>query len=336
MTHSLRHPSRRGLLGALALAPAALAMPTILGSGRAFADTAEPALTAPAGAVIRHRIGDIEVLALADGFGPVPTNVLLGLKDDAARRAAALAHKPHDPVNTIISINAYVIRTGSRTILVDAGAGNAMGPTLGALHNSLVLAGIAAGDIDTVFLTHGHVDHVGGLTGPAGERLLPNAQLVAAEAEWAFTHDEAVFAAIPEAFRPSILASRAQLAPYAGGREMLSMNKQSEIAPGVTAIPLPGHTPGHMGLEIASNGASLVIWGDIVHAPAYQFSHPDWSVAFDSDATTAIASRTRMFDMAATNDSMVAGMHLDFPALGYVERRDDAYRYVAAPPDFGA
>jgi hypothetical protein len=72
----------------------------------------------------------------------------------------------------------------------------------------------------------------------------------------------------------------------------------------------------------------------VIHAPAYQFSQPEWSVAFDADMNAAGATRRRILDMAAVDGTAVAGMHLDFPAIGYVERRNDAYRYVAAPPDY--
>ncbi|WP_338721087.1 MBL fold metallo-hydrolase [Devosia sp. XK-2] len=325
--------SRRQLLGGLALAPATLAIPALLRQAPALAEQGVETIESPA-AILRHRIGEIEVIAVSDGRGPIANELILGFENEAAQAAATVAHKLHDPVNTVISINAYVIRTPDRLIAVDTGAGTALGPTAGGWLESLALAGVSAEEIDTLFLTHTHIDHVGGMTASDGSRRLANAQLVTAEVEWAFAHDDGMLAAIPEAFKGMTLAARSQLAPYAEGRLVLAMNRETEIAPGVTAIPLPGHTPGHMGLRIESRGEALLIWGDLVHTPAYQFAHPDWSVAFDADGPTAIASRRRMLDIVASQDLMVAGMHLDFPSLGYVEHKDGAYRYLAAPPDF--
>ena len=208
-----------------------------------------------------------------------------------------------------------------------------MAPTVGRWHAARQAAGIAAEDIDTVFLTHLHGDHVGGLSDAlsgGSSRLLPNAEFVCTEAEWTFTHDAAVYNALPETFRGNFDAARALVAPYAKDRKMIAM-AETEIAPGVTAVPLPGHTPGHAGVLLESDGEQLLIWGDIVHAPGYQFAHPEWSIVFDADPAQAQKVRRAMLDRASADRLMVAGMHLDFPALGHVERQAGTYRYIPAP-----
>lgn len=331
-SHTPLAPTRRRFLAALAASPAALAVP-------AFSFSATPSVAASGetrGAVARRMVGDIEVLALADGFASFPNGYVNGYEPAAAREAAQAAYLPFDQANITVAINGYVIRSGGRVIAVDTGAPAAMAETSGRWSSSLAEAGVARDEVDTLFLTHMHADHVGGMTHPDGERILPNAELMLAETEWQFTYDDAVLAQIPENFQNFVLFARGQAAPYAEGRRMLAMSEETEVAPGVTAVPLPGHTPGHMGLRVASGPESLLIWGDVVHAAAYQFAQPDWSMVFDADEDLARRTRKRMLDQAAADRTLVAGMHLDFPAAGYVERSGGSYRYISAPPDYRA
>ncbi|GLQ16468.1 MBL fold metallo-hydrolase [Maritalea porphyrae] len=332
-THNGPRLSRRMLLGGLAAAPVAALGATSLVSA-ASAQTATPEMH-PMAEFSRRTIGDIEVIALADGYATLPLNFMPELDQAKADKIATQNYKTHNPQVMNTAINGFIIRTADRTIAVDAGAPGFLAPTVGAWHNSLAIAGIDSNEIDTLFLTHAHADHVAAMTGQNGERLFPNAGLVLSEAEWAFAHNDSFLAQMPEDFQPMFHYARAQLSPYANGRDMISMSKETEIAPGVTAVPMPGHTPGHMGLRITSGNQSLMIWGDLVHAPAYQFAEPDWGIVFDADMEQAKQTRAKLLDQLSAERTMVAGMHLDFPALGYVERAAENYRYLTAPRDYG-
>lgn len=324
--------SRRRFLSVASLAPAALAAPAVLRFGiPARAQEAAPALPG----VIRRKVGEIEVFALMDGSVTFPTAMLAGFDSETGKISANLAHKPFDSANMTLGINAYLVRSADRIIAVDTGAPSVMGPTVAHWAAALQAAGVTSDQVDTVFLTHLHPDHVGGLTDLAsGAASLPKAQLIASETDWAFTHDDAVYASLPQDVQGFFDLSRALVAPYDAGKSLIQPG--AEIAPGLTTIALPGHTPGHLGLRIDSANESLLIWGDVLHATAFQFAHPDWAFAFDTDASLATATRRQILDMAATDGMMVAGMHLDFPGFGYVEPAGDAYRFIAAPHDYRA
>jgi len=327
--------NRRKFLSVAALVPAALTAPSVLRlSGTASAqDAAAKPIQSPM--VLRRRIGEIEVFALMDGYGTFPNGMFPSFEVKAGEAAAKLAHKSFDPATFNIGINAYLIKTKDRIVAVDAGAPAAMGPTVGGWARALSAIGVAPEQVDTMFATHIHVDHVGGLTDPAtGMKVLPNAPLVVSEAEWKFVHDDAIYARQTKDFQAYWDVSRAMVKPYDGVKSLIQPG--AEIAPGLTTVALPGHTPGHLGLRIDSGKESLLIWGDIIHGTSFQFTRPDWSFALDADQAKAAQTRKAILDMVTADDMMVAGMHLDFPGFGFVERDNGAYRFVAAPYDYRA
>ncbi len=323
--------SRRIFMRNAALVPAALATPALLRLTDAVEATEVGAALTPQ--VQRRMVGEIEVIALMDGMIRRPPAMIPGYEEAKAKEAARLAHHPHSPDGMTLGVNAYVLRAKERVIAVDAGSPAGLAPTLGGWHAALAAAGIAPEQIDTVFLTHPHPDHVGGMSDlKTGAIRLPNAHVITSETDWAFTFDEGVYASSPKEVQGGFDITRAMITPYVKRKTLITPG--AEIAPGLTAVPMPGHTPAHMGLRIDSAGESLLIWGDLVIAPAYQFANPDWGFVLDNDKAAAATTRKKVLDMAATDGVMVAGMHLDFPGFGYVERAKQGFSFVAAPWDY--
>jgi len=224
------------------------------------------------------------------------------------------------PVPRRTAVNTFLVHSGGKLALVDTGCGSAMGATAGRLFANLFAGGVRPEEVDTVLLTHMHPDHSNGLADAEGRALFPRAELAMHEAEWAYWHDDPAMGRADEASRErNFLAARGQAAPY---RDRLRLFKGGEVFPGVTAMPLPGHTPGHTGYMVASGGDSLLIWGDIVHIPEIQVPRPEVTMAFDVDPAQAEATRRRVFDMVAADKQAFTGMHLHFPGHAHMIWRD--------------
>ncbi|MCO6417491.1 MBL fold metallo-hydrolase [Siccirubricoccus sp. KC 17139] len=272
---------------------------------------------------IHHRkVGDITVTSVSDGFLDGSMAVIQNIAPEDAVRILQGAYRP---VPRRTAVNTFLIRSGDRVALVDTGCGTAMSPTGGKLFANLAAAGVAPEEIDTVLLTHMHPDHSNGLS-KDGKRLFPNAELVMHAQELAHWHDDVQMAKSDEVGRQrNFQASRDQVAPYADRTRTFT---GGEVFPGVTAMPLPGHTPGHTGYVIASGNQQLFIWGDIIHLPEIQIQHPEVTMAFDVDPVQAAATRARIFDMVATDGLAVAGMHMHFPGLLHLAKRQGGYTLI--------
>jgi glyoxylase-like metal-dependent hydrolase (beta-lactamase superfamily II) len=312
--------TRRDLLTAAGIGVFSLA------AGPAFARA--PLAGAQVPGLYRFKIGTLEVTAILDGHLDLPQNLFPAAAEAEANSLLDRAALPRGPVNA--PVNTYLVNTGDRLIMIDTGTATVMGPTLGLMPKNLAAAGVTPDQVDQVLLTHLHPDHSNGLLTPDGKAFFPNAEVVVAEAEHAFWLNDGIMSQAPKDVQPFFQMARAAVKPYADQNRLRRIGA-GEVASGIEALAIPGHTPGHTGFRIASGGQQWLVWGDIVHVAPFQFARPDWSIAFDTDPAMAAATRKRIFDMAAADKILVAGMHLPFPGVGHVVKEADGFRFQPAP-----
>jgi glyoxylase-like metal-dependent hydrolase (beta-lactamase superfamily II) len=275
--------------------------------------------------VYHRRIGDIIVTAISDGFLDGSIEVLRNISQDAARQILTASFRPARRT----AVNAFLIYSAGRLALVDPGSGNYLLPTAGKVMANIKAAGVDPAGIDTVLLTHMHPDHSAGLTDmTTGKRYYPNAELAMHESEPAHWFDDTKMAKGTEREKKAFFqAGREQVAPY---KDRWRLFRGGEVFPGVTAIPRPGHTPGHTNFMINSGKEQLLIWGDTVHVPEIQTARPEVCMDFDTDKDLAADSRRKVFDMVATDRLLVTGMHLHFPGFSHLVRDGSGYRLIPA------
>lgn len=278
-----------------------------------------PAIQVPG--VYHRRVGDILVTALNDGHQDVAMTTVRDIDPEEAVRMLRAAYRP---VPRRTAMNCFLVRYGARAALIDTGYGPGRRATVGHMPANLATAGVAAADIDTVLMTHMHPDHWGGLLDASGAPTFPNAELKVSAIEHAHWHDDAAMAKLPQPEQQKLffLDARAHIAPY---RSRTTLFLDGELFPGVRAVPLPGHTPGHTGMLIESAGQSLLVWGDIVHVPELQVPRPEVTMAVDVDPQQAVETRRRAFTLVADEGLAFAGMHLHFPALAHMTRHEDGF-----------
>jgi glyoxylase-like metal-dependent hydrolase (beta-lactamase superfamily II) len=308
-----RHLGLASLGLALALATAGLAQ------------AAAPQLKTQAPGYYRMMLGDFEITALSDGTIDLPMDKLL--KAPKPDEVAKALKRNYLGVPLETSVNGYLINTGSKLVLIDAGAAGLFGPTLGKLLANLKAAGYQPEQVDEIYITHLHPDHVGGLLAD-GRAAFPNAVVRLDKHDADFWLSAEQLAKAPDDAKGFFQGAQTSVKPYQDSGRLKPFEGPTELVPGIRAVAAPGHTPGHSFYVVESKGQKLVVWGDIMHAAAVQFPDPSVTIAFDSDSKTAMPQRQKAFADAAKNGYVVAVAHLPFPGLGRLRADGKGYTWV--------
>ncbi|MFI6213472.1 MBL fold metallo-hydrolase [Nocardia brasiliensis] len=255
--------------------------------------------------------GELQVVSLRDGYIDMPPTRLRG--EDGCPLDALPAAVPLVGANLRLAVNAFFVTDGTRSVLIDTGGSDVWhDPTMGLIYEALDEAGIDRAQITEVAITHNHEDHVSGLIAPDGSQAFPQLERV-----WIGAGDISVFAGRLEPLRDRVVP----------------VSEQVAITDWLTAIPTPGHTPGHTVYDVRGSAGHLLAWGDTVHVPTLQFERPNIAWEFDRDQTRARTVRAALLEQLTRPNHYVAGAHLDSPGIARVTPSGHGYsvEYLAPP-----
>ena len=304
---------RSGLAAAAALAAGPVFAKAPLGGGTAVS-------------AHRMKLGDFEVTTLLDGFIDLPPAVLLG-DQELVKRHLEAAGLWGSPIRT--AVNSFLVNTGAKLVMIDCGGARMLGPTAGRMPQALQQLGIDPGQVDEVYITHMHGDHLHGAVTPEGAKLFPNAVLRIAKADVDYWANPAVEAAAPDNQKGRFVAAKRAVAAY--GDRLQPFELGAELTPGIRSVPAVGHTPGHSCYLVTSGTAKLLLLGDTMHVAPVRFPRPEITVGFDYNQDAARSRRRELFDMAVRENMLIGAVHLPFPGIGRLRTGSNASGFVYEP-----
>lgn len=256
-------------------------------------------------------VGTVRVAALHDQDFLIPNDGMTFGVDAGPAAVTKLLAANNVPTDTIkVSVGGLLVKLPGHVVLIDTG----YGPATGQFMPSLAAAGVKPGDVTDVLITHSHGDHVGGLVTPDGASAFPHAKVRMTAAEWSFLQANPGAAKLAAAIAP-------QVVPFMPG---------TEVVPGITAVAINGHTPGHVGYELVSGKARLLDIGDTAHSTIVSLQRPDWIMGFDTDKAVGKASRRAELTRLAASHEMIYAPHFPFPGVGTVAAKGDGFVWVPA------
>ncbi len=310
-----------------ALSPVATAVPA-----RAFA----PPAGKQAAGWYRYKVGDYEITVVTDGATKIPKrpdNFVINVPKDQVDAALTAAFQPAEGIT--IPYSPIVVNTGSKLIVIDTGTGqanftNSKG-SAGQFQSNLAAAGIDAKAVDTVVISHYHQDHVNGLLLADGSLAFPNAEILVPATEHKYWMDDGEMSRAPAGRMEGMFKNNRRVFSGDVTKRVKPYEAGKEIAPGITAVATPGHTPGHTSHVVSSGGKTLFVQADVTNVPFLFARNPGWHLMFDQDAKMAEETRRKTYDMLAADKMMVQGFHYPFPAVAFIEKSGTGYRENMVP-----
>ncbi len=273
---------------------------------------AKPQVVAPAAQPFK--IGQMQVYALRDADNVLDNDGMvfgIGVGPDAVARVLKAAGAPTDKVT--LSVDGLLVEMPGGMMLFDTG----LGPSVkGALLQSLAQTKVAPDQVTDVMITHSHGDHVGGLVTAAGALAFPNATIHMSVPEWAFMQAQPNSQAVAKVIAPKVK----------------TFKPGAVVLPGVTSVPLAGHTPGHSGYEIVSGSDKLLDIGDTAHSSIVSLVKPDWAIGYDNDKDEGEATRRATLKQLAADHALIFAPHFPYPGIGQIEAAGDHFAWKPKAP----